>query len=96
MLSRCLLGPGFFISTLLESFGLAILVSHPFLHSSGRVNHVGGVVAGPGQASLELLEGRWLAPLHGLEGLLLVRAQVAPRLWWVKQLDNFLLQGSLL
>ena len=49
------------------------------------------------RASLEQFKGSWLAPIHSLEGLLLIRAPVAPEvawLWRVKQFDDFLLQGS--
>ena len=87
------------LSTLLRYFvlastykGLAQLI-RPFLNSSGRVNYF-VVLAVLVQASLKQFKVGLFAPLHSLEGLLLVRVPVAPRLWRIKQFDDFLLQGS--
>ena len=80
------------LSILPPSFPLAFTV-RPFLNLSGRVNHFV-----PFLASLKRVKGNFFAPVVSHEGLriltLLVRVPVVIRLFWVKQLDDFLLLGS--
>ena len=67
-----------------QSLALASILASPFLHASGRVNHVGAPADMLAvRASLEQFKGGWLAPIHSLEGLLLIRAPVAPEVAWL-------------
>ena len=87
-----------FLFILLRSFAL-VSIYRPFLHLSGRVNHYARLAEQLAvRASPEQFKGDSFGRLVSLEDLLiltlLVRAPVALRLRHVKQLDDFLLQGS--